>query len=96
MPLTDFDPAVHGFGFPNSFVNQVVSLPNEVYRLLPGVLRRAIPGGNLETRGRCGGMAYAALDYYHAGRPKQAAAMQVHQQPLPVEPVGVRGNLRAQ
>jgi hypothetical protein len=69
MPFTDFDPTLHGFGFPNSFVNELVTLPQEVYRLLPGIVRRALPEGKLETRGRCGGMAYAALDYYSAGRP---------------------------
>lgn len=69
MPFTDFDPTRHGFGFPNSFVNELVTLPPEVYGLLPAIVRRVLPEGKLETRGRCGGMAYAALDYYTARRP---------------------------
>jgi hypothetical protein len=68
VPLTDFDPTRHGFGFPNIFVNELVTLPPEVYRLLPRVVRRALPEGKLATHGRCGGMAYAAMDYYFAGR----------------------------
>lgn len=49
-----FDPAVHGFAFPNAFVNEVLTLPN---------------GAKITTAGRCGGMAYAALDYFLAGQP---------------------------
>ena len=44
-----FDPATHGFAFPNAFVNVVLTLPN---------------GARITTAGRCGGMAYAALDYF--------------------------------
>jgi len=54
MPRTNFTPQQHGFHFPNSFVNQVATLPG---------------GQQIETYGRCGGMAYAALDYYFAGLP---------------------------
>jgi hypothetical protein len=54
MPATPFDPAVHGFRFDNRFVNVVATLPG---------------GPKLRTRGRCGGMTYAALDYFHLGRP---------------------------
>ena len=53
MPTTAFDPTVHGFGFDDRFVNVVA--------LLPGGLK-------LRTKGRCGGMTYAALDYFHLGR----------------------------
>src|SRR5690348_4708372 len=49
-----FDPATHGFAFPNAFVNEVLTLPN---------------GARITTAGRCGGMAYAALDYFLAGQP---------------------------
>lgn len=49
MPTTTFDPAIHGFRFGNRFVNVVVSLPG-------------VP--KMRTKGRCGGMAYAALDYF--------------------------------
>jgi len=49
-----FDPATHGFAFPNAFVNEVLTLPN---------------GAKITTAGRCGGMAYAALDYFLAGQP---------------------------
>lgn len=49
-----FDPAVHGFAFPNGFVDVALTLPN---------------GTAITTRGRCGGMAYLALDYFLAGKP---------------------------
>ena len=49
-----FDPATHGFAFPNAFVNVVLQLPN---------------GAKITTAGRCGGMAYAALDYFLPGQP---------------------------
>ena len=49
MPITSFDPRIHGFHFDNDFVTHVV--------------------GDIETRGLCGGMAFAALDYYYAGIP---------------------------
>ncbi|MDP9352491.1 MAG: hypothetical protein M3P51_13270 [Chloroflexota bacterium] len=52
-----FKPTVHGFRFPNSFVNKVATIPGY---------------GSIETRGRCGGMAYAALDYYYSGVPVPA------------------------
>ncbi|WP_421735115.1 MIR domain-containing protein [Cellulomonas sp.] len=52
-----FDPATHGFAFPNAFVNEVLTLPN---------------GAKITTAGRCGGMAYASLDYFLAGQPVPA------------------------
>src|SRR4051812_49765838 len=48
-----FDPATHGFAFPNAFVNQVLTLPN---------------GATITTAGRCGGMAHAGLDYFLASQ----------------------------
>src|SRR4029453_4758794 len=52
MPRTSFTPPQHGFHFGNDFVNRTATLPGF---------------GEIETRGRCGGMAFAALDLYHAG-----------------------------
>jgi hypothetical protein len=54
MPRTGFTPQQHGFHFDNDFVNKVAELPEF---------------GDIETRGRCGGMAWAALDCYLAGVP---------------------------
>jgi hypothetical protein len=51
--MTDFIPQKHGFKFSNGFVNVILD----------------IPGMYLATRGRCGGMAYTALDYYYARQP---------------------------
>jgi hypothetical protein len=48
-----FDPALHGFAFPNRFVDVLVS----------------VGAFQLTTAGRCGGMAYLALDHWNAGRP---------------------------
>jgi hypothetical protein len=57
MPITAFDPTVHGFHFDNDFVNEIATLPG---------------GSTLRTNGRCGGMTYGALDYFHLGRPAPA------------------------
>ncbi len=54
MPRTNFTSNRNGFHFPNAFVNHVLKLP--------GI-------GEITTFGRCGGMAFAALDYYHADFP---------------------------
>lgn len=51
--MTAFDPKKHGFHFSNSFVNVVI----------PQLT------GSIVTKGRCGGMAFAALDYYYAKLP---------------------------
>ncbi|GIG27823.1 hypothetical protein [Cellulomonas marina] len=51
---TGFDPRVHGFRFPNAFINVVLPLPG---------------GRRVATAGRCGGMAALALDHHHAGVP---------------------------
>ena len=51
--MTDFDPKKHGFHFSNEFVNDVCDTPF----------------GKITTEGRCGGMAFASLDYYYAKLP---------------------------
>jgi hypothetical protein len=53
MPKADFVPERDGFHFANEFVNVIAKVPGY---------------GTLETGGRCGGMAYAALDYWFNGR----------------------------
>jgi hypothetical protein len=53
MPKADFVPGRDGFHFANEFVNVIATFPGY---------------GTLETGGRCGGMAYAALDYWFHGR----------------------------
>src|SRR5947207_13027258 len=53
MPKADFVPERDGFHFANEFVNVIAKVPGY---------------GTLETGGRCGGMAYAALDYWFDGR----------------------------
>lgn len=50
MKRTKFAPKKHGFSFENNFQNQVKAL---------GFIK-------IKTDGLCGGMAFAALDYYHA------------------------------
>lgn len=57
--LTSFRPEVHGFHFPNNFTNEIPNIA------VPGISQH-VP---LETKGRCGGMAYAALDYFFNGIP---------------------------
>jgi hypothetical protein len=55
---TTFLPSVHGFAFPNAWPDgPAVSVPLGV-----GVL-----GVGNAARGLCGGMVFAALDYWHAG-----------------------------
>jgi hypothetical protein len=70
MTMTSFDPAVHGFHFDNRFTNVAGTLPG---------------GLKISTRGRCGGMTYAALDYHHLGR---AAPAFVPTAPARVPPDG--------
>ncbi len=45
---TDFSPLKNGFHFGNNFVNKIIQTSF----------------GKIESRGRCGGMAFASLDYY--------------------------------
>ena len=47
---TGFNPLLHGFHFTNNFTNTVLSTPF----------------GDITTSGRCGGMSFAALDYFYA------------------------------
>ncbi len=56
--FTSFSPTTHGFEFANEFQNFV----------------RVVDGVDFRTGGLCGGMSYAALDYYFAGKlvPQQA------------------------
>jgi hypothetical protein len=54
VPTTGFIPSRHGFHFRNDFASKQV--------VLPGF-------GEVWTRGRGGGMAFAALDYWHMGLP---------------------------
>ena len=49
MPRTSFIPSQHGFHFINNYTNYFI----DVFPL------------RITTAGRCGGMAYAALDYFH-------------------------------
>lgn len=49
MPKTAFNPAQNGYHFANYFVNVIADVP--------GV-------GKLQTGGRCGGMAFSALDHF--------------------------------
>lgn len=56
MPKTSFSPAENGFHFANGFVNKVIDTGF----------------GKIESRGRCGGMAFASLDYYFAKIPVPA------------------------
>lgn len=53
MPKTAFVPLKHGFHFGNNFVNKIINTSF----------------GKIESRGRCGGMAYASLDYFFSGIP---------------------------
>ncbi len=72
MPKTPFDPKQHGFRFANHFVNTIATLP----RL-----------GTLQTLGRCGGMAFCALDHYFAQLPLPTLSAQ-DLAPLHVPPDG--------
>ena len=51
MVISSFSPVQHGFKFRNDFVNHVITVTSL--------------GINFDTLGRCGGMAFAALDYWH-------------------------------
>ena len=48
-----FTPAENGFAFSNGFTNHVLRIP--------------AVGVDITTRGRCGGMAAASMDYWYAG-----------------------------
>ncbi len=53
MPTTQFNPATHGFHFVNDFVVSA---------------NRIGPLPDIKFTGLCGGMSYAALDFYYADR----------------------------
>ena len=57
---TDFG-YYHGFKFPNSYTNDYTVIPE---KYIPDFIHK----GDLKfsTKGRCGGMAFAALDYFYA------------------------------
>lgn len=57
MSKTAFVPELYGFHFGNGFTNQVK------------IEIAGLSIGSFTTYGRCGGMAFAALDYFHLGRP---------------------------
>lgn len=54
--MTDYAPEHYAFRFPNALVNHVWSA-----RIPPRVGRRY----EISTSGRCGGMAFASLDFFH-------------------------------
>jgi len=56
--MTGFRPEIHGFHFGNAFVNEVFNL---------GLFGVSL--ASWRTKGRCGGMAFASLDYYRANLP---------------------------
>lgn len=58
--MTTYEPERYAFRFPNSFVNHVWS-----GRIPPMIGRQY----EIKTSGRCGGMAFASLDFYHLGEP---------------------------
>lgn len=55
MAVTQFTCAEHGFRFPNEFKDEFIQLPGGAHAF--------------ETKGRCGGMAFLALDHWHHRRP---------------------------
>ena len=58
--MTDYVPEQYAFRFPNAFVNAVWS-----GRIPPRVGRKY----EISTSGRCGGMAFASLDFFHLRMP---------------------------
>jgi hypothetical protein len=69
MSKTAFNPIQHGFKFGNTFANKVIVIPQV--------------GINFTTLGRCGGMAFAALDYWYNRLPiPQDSSLPVDGTPL--------------
>ncbi|GAA4476245.1 hypothetical protein GCM10023190_13360 [Enteractinococcus fodinae] len=58
--MTTYVPERYAFRFPNSFVNQVWT------GRIPPLIGRTY---EIKTSGRCGGMAFASLDFFHLGIP---------------------------
>ena len=52
VQMTGFNPSTHGFHFANNFINKIID--------------KTVFGHHFDfqTEGRCGGMAFASLDYY--------------------------------
>src|SRR4051812_4494099 len=74
MPdVADFLPSTRGFGFANSF-------PSQPAKVLP------TPFGNVPigdaSNGLCGGMVFAARDYFEAGVPQPIGGRAALRQPL--------------
>lgn len=67
MTMRPYKPEDYAFRFPNAFVNQVWS-----GRIPPRIGREY----KITTSGRCGGMAFASLDFYYLGRPAPAVKTQ--------------------
>lgn len=61
VTTTEFDPELYAFRFPNNFVNELFTLGVSV-----GFWSAS---KDIETEGRCGGMAFTSLDSFHARRP---------------------------
>lgn len=55
MKRTNFDPQKHAFRFENHFKNEAKFF--------------GLKSLKMETDGRCGGMAFASLDYYFSNKP---------------------------
>lgn len=58
--LTDYSPELYAFRFPNAFINTVWR-----GRIPPRIGRQY----EISTAGRCGGMAFASLDFFHLKTP---------------------------
>src|SRR5699024_7386296 len=58
--MTTYSPQLYAFRFPNDFVNHICN-----GRIPPFFVRKV----KLTTAGRCGGMAFASLDFYHLTTP---------------------------
>lgn len=58
--MTTYEPERYAFRFPNAFINHVWS-----GRIPPRLGREY----NITTSGRCGGMVFASLDFYHLATP---------------------------
>lgn len=61
--LTEYQPARYAFRFPNNFINTIF------HGRIPPLIGRPT---KLVTHGRCGGMVFASLDFYHSGLPLPA------------------------
>lgn len=65
--MTTYSPQQYAFRFPNAFVNHIWS------GRIPPFLGRKV---ELSTTGRCGGMAFASLDFYHLETPVPTVSTQ--------------------